>query len=80
MVHTMSGEGVWMSYHYDWSGWALFATEVEALRDAVSNSRAVGFVPYGKDFGGGRTPPKDATTIGSLSQVPGVQHTGRATP
>lgn len=55
---TMADDGVWMTYHYDWSGFALFATEVEALRDAVDKSRVVGFAPYGEDFGGGRTPPK----------------------
>lgn len=33
---------VWIAYHFDWSGFALFATEVEALRHAVDRSMSVG--------------------------------------
>ena len=32
---------IWMAYHTDWSGFALFATEIEALRYAVAHSMQV---------------------------------------
>ena len=41
--------GVWVAYHSDWSGFALFDLELECLRYAVANSMAVAQVPFGKD-------------------------------
>lgn len=32
---------VWMAYYSDWSSFALFATEIEALRYAVEKSMHV---------------------------------------
>lgn len=32
---------VWLAYHLDWSNFALFGTEIEALRYAVDNSMRV---------------------------------------
>jgi len=40
-------DGVWLSYHHDWSGFAIFDQEIDALRDAVENGRACSFVTFG---------------------------------
>jgi hypothetical protein len=32
-----SASRVWIAYHVDWSGFAVFETEIEALRHAVDN-------------------------------------------
>jgi hypothetical protein len=41
--------GVWLAYHGDWSGWVVFAAEIEALRHAVDHSMRVKFLKYGED-------------------------------
>ena len=45
------GEGVWVTYHFDYSGGvSVWPTEVEALRDAHSNSKDVcRFLEWGKN-------------------------------
>lgn len=40
-------KGVWVAYHDDWSGAAVFASEVACLRHAVDNSMSASFVEYG---------------------------------
>lgn len=42
------GNGAWVAYYLDMSAAAVFATEVDALRYAQSNSMEVKFVEYGK--------------------------------
>jgi hypothetical protein len=42
--------GVWLAYYSDWSGMAVFATEIEALRYAVEKSMIVSPVVYGVDL------------------------------
>jgi len=32
---------IWIAYHMDWSGFAIFETEIEALRYAVEHSMQV---------------------------------------
>lgn len=48
--------GVWVAYHSDWSGFAIFDNEMEALRHAVANTMSVGLAKFGEDLGGGRYP------------------------
>lgn len=48
--------GCWVAYHPDWSGFALFDDEVDALRHAVSNSMSIGRATWGQELGGGRYP------------------------
>lgn len=48
--------GVWVAYHSDWNGFAIFDDEVAALRHAVANSMSIGFSPFGQELGGGRYP------------------------
>lgn len=58
-VHTLSAtshKGVWVAYHSDWSGFAIFDNEMEALRHAVANTMSVGLAKFGEDLGGGRYP------------------------
>jgi hypothetical protein len=62
--------GCWIAYHSDWSGFALFGKEVDALRYAVSNNMNVGRVGWGETLGGGQYPEPiaqvaDAPLIGS---------------
>lgn len=63
---TCQAGGVWVAYHYDWSGFAIFEHELDALRHAVSNSMTVGFSPFGQELGSSRYPaaqrddPEDA--------------------
>lgn len=40
--------GVWIARHSDWSGIAVFATEIEALRYAVDHSMQVAFMTWGE--------------------------------
>lgn len=51
-----SSTGCWVAYHSDWSGLALFADELEALRHAVANNQSVGWASWGEELGGGRYP------------------------
>lgn len=45
---TDDGAGCWVAYYSDWSGVAVFPTEIEALRYAVSRSMLVEFKPWGE--------------------------------
>jgi hypothetical protein len=40
--------GVWLAYYTDWSGLAVFATEIEALRYAVDHTMSVAFREWGE--------------------------------
>ena len=40
--------GCWMAYYGDWSGFAVFAKEIDALRHAVEGSMNVVWVPWGE--------------------------------
>jgi hypothetical protein len=77
---AVGADGVWVAYHSDWSGLAFFATELEALRHAVTNSMSVGYCTFGADYGGGRYPqpnPSNGTrahTVGGL--VASLKETG----
>lgn len=42
------GNGAWVAYYLDMRAVAVFATEVDALRYAQSNSMEVKFVEYGE--------------------------------
>ena len=44
-------EGAWVAYYPDLSGVAVFSSELEALRYAVSRSMLVKFLEYGKEIG-----------------------------
>lgn len=46
---TAHGDGVWLAFYGDWSGWRVFKSEMQALRHAVANSMSVVFLPYGAD-------------------------------
>lgn len=48
--------GVWIAYHNDWSGFAVFSSEIEALRYAVMNGCSIGFAEFGQELGGSRYP------------------------
>ena len=39
--------GVWLAYYSDWSSWAVFAEEIDALRHAVENAMSVKFLEFG---------------------------------
>lgn len=43
--------GAWVTFHYDFSGFALFdrEAELEARRYADENHMEVAFVPFGRD-------------------------------
>lgn len=41
--------GVWLAYYSDWSGFRVFADEVDALRHAVAHSMQVAYLRYGQD-------------------------------
>jgi len=41
--------GVWVAYHYDFSGFAFFDEELLARRYAGENNMGVEFCPYGVD-------------------------------
>ena len=49
-------DGVWFAFHYDWSGFSVFASEILALRYAVENGMHVGFAKWGDELGGNRVP------------------------
>lgn len=57
------GQGAWVARHADRSGLCIFASELEALRHAVSNHMLVFWIPYGQDAltWEGVTPPESAT-------------------
>lgn len=40
--------GVWLAFHSDWSGIAVFATEIEALRHAQEHTMTVEFRQWGE--------------------------------
>lgn len=40
--------GFWLAYYSDYSGFAVFATEIEALRYAVDRSMQVEFKNWGE--------------------------------
>ena len=42
--------GVWVASYGDRSGYALFATEIDALRHAVDKGMRVEFVEFGSEF------------------------------
>jgi hypothetical protein len=42
--------GAWVTYYADWSGIAIFATELEALRYAVGRTMEVKFVEFGGEI------------------------------
>ena len=44
----------WLAYHEDWSGMAVFATELDALRHANGTSMVVAPLTDGQTFGPGR--------------------------
>jgi hypothetical protein len=46
---TVDGSGVWVAYYTDWSGFRVFASEIDALRHAVVNGMSVLFTEWGKD-------------------------------
>lgn len=45
----MAARGVWVAYHYDWSGFSIHSSEKAALRVAVANTQQVMFWPFGLD-------------------------------
>lgn len=45
-MNTTAG-GFWIAYYADWSGFAIFDTEVECLRYAVEHHMEVAKVGYG---------------------------------
>lgn len=45
-----AADGCWAAYYSDRSGVAIFATEIEALRYAVTNSMQVCFWEFGQDL------------------------------
>lgn len=46
----MNADGpVWLAYYQDWSGFAVFSTELLALRYAVEKTMAVTELPFGVD-------------------------------
>ena len=49
--YPSSNKGAWVAYYPDLSGVAVFGSELEALRYAVSRSMLVKFVEYGKEIG-----------------------------
>lgn len=42
--------GVWLAYYRDWSGMAVFRTELDALRYAVEKGMAVTPLLFGVDL------------------------------
>lgn len=49
-VHTVSDDLLWCAYHSDFSGIALFATELQALRYCVAENMKIKRVQRGKDL------------------------------
>lgn len=39
--------GCWLAHHSDWSGFAVFGSELDALRHAVEHSMTVVFAEWG---------------------------------
>jgi hypothetical protein len=46
----MTSDGVWLAYYSDWSGMAVFESELECLRYAVDKTMTVKYVPFGQDL------------------------------
>lgn len=46
----MANAGCWVAYYVDWSGMAVFNSELKAMRYAVEKSMRVMFVPWGVDL------------------------------
>lgn len=49
-------DGCWITYHPDWSEFALFTDETQALRHAVANHMNIGRATWGQQLGNGQTP------------------------
>lgn len=43
-------DGIWVAYYSDWSGFAVFEAEIDALRYAVRQQMRVEWMPYGVDL------------------------------
>jgi hypothetical protein len=43
-------KGVWVAFHHDFSGMALFEDELAALRYASENTMTVEFIRFGYDI------------------------------
>ena len=43
--------GAWVAFYHDLSSVAVFGSELEALRYAISRGMVVKFVEYGKEIG-----------------------------
>lgn len=41
--------GVWVAFHWDFSGFTLFESEIQARRHGNKNHMEVRLVPYGED-------------------------------
>lgn len=41
--------GVWVAYYPDWSGFAIFAAEIDCMRYAVANNTQAVWWPFGAD-------------------------------
>ena len=50
LVPVEEPRGAWVAYYSDYSGMALFGSEIEALRHAVGNSMTVAFWEFGRDL------------------------------
>jgi hypothetical protein len=59
--------GVWLGYHEDWSGMAVFSSELAALRWAVERNAAVTRVPFGVDL---REAVKASNTTPKVERTP----------
>lgn len=64
-------EGCYIAYNDDWSGMAVFSSEVQALRYAVERSMKVARVPFGVDLREAVTPAAPA-----VKQTPTSTTTG----
>lgn len=42
-------KGVWLAFHYDFSGFAFFEEEIEARRHAQEQGMLVKFIKFGED-------------------------------
>ena len=48
-AQAIDNGGIWLAYHSDWSGFAMFGVELDALRYAVDRNMLVQWVPTGVD-------------------------------
>lgn len=53
-VPRLPGGGVWIAFYSDYSGYAPFPSELEALRHAVASGMEVEFTPWGMSPSGAR--------------------------